>query len=92
MSDKMECPGCGAYSSSVIGDANNGDPCRFCGLSDAARSEIWKVRAKKADADVTTQCEALIKRNVELEELQRGYQRRFEAAYEALAELPPEPR
>lgn len=61
----MECPGCGAYSSSVIGDVLNGDPCRFCGLSSGARSEIWAVRAKRADKEVTERCEELIKLNAQ---------------------------
>ncbi len=45
----MECPGCGAYSSSVLGGVNRGEGCPFCGLSVAAIVEIDGIRRSKAD-------------------------------------------
>lgn len=87
----MECPGCGACSSSVIADVRYDEPCRFCGLSPGARTEIWSIRSKKANQEVTERCEALIKRNAELEDLQRGYAARFDAVYAALQPRPEVP-
>lgn len=52
MSDKMECPGCGAVSSSVLIRITNGDPCPFCDLSAGAVLEIGRVRRKQADEEL----------------------------------------
>ena len=60
MSDKMECPGCEGYSSSVLADFNNGEPCRFCGLPHEATVAILAARRKSADADLTEQFETAI--------------------------------
>lgn len=51
MSDKMECPGCGAVSSSVLIRITN-DPCPFCDLSAGAVLEIGRVRRKQADEEL----------------------------------------
>lgn len=48
----MECPGCGAVSSSVLVKVMNGDPCPFCGLSADAVLEIGGVRRKRADEEL----------------------------------------
>jgi hypothetical protein len=53
----MECPGCGAYSSSVLIKARNDEPCPFCGLSASAIYEILAVRRKTADKDLKEQLE-----------------------------------
>lgn len=45
----MECPGCGAVSSSVLIRVTNGEPCPFCALSAAAVLEIAGVRREQAD-------------------------------------------
>jgi hypothetical protein len=64
MSDKMECPGCGAYSSSVLIKVSDDEPCPFCGLSAHAILEISAVRRKKADETLKQQLEkALIERD-----------------------------
>lgn len=64
MSDKLECPGCGAVSSSVLAKAEGGEPCPFCGLSAAAIYEIHGIRRKKADADLKERLEkALVERD-----------------------------
>ena len=64
MSDKMECPGCGAYSSSVLIKVSDGEPCPFCGLSAGTILEIGSVRRKKADEALRQQLEkALVERD-----------------------------
>jgi|HubBroStandDraft_2_1064218.scaffolds.fasta_scaffold317797_2 hypothetical protein len=60
MSDKMECPGCGAYSSSVLIPVRDGQPCPFCGLSAAAISEIQGVRRARADEALRKRLEAAL--------------------------------
>jgi hypothetical protein len=61
VSDKMECPGCGAVSSSVLIRVTNGDPCPFCGLSAHAVLEIGGVRRRQADEQLKEQlAEALV--------------------------------
>lgn len=62
MSDKMECPGCGAYLSSVLADYRNGVRLRCCGLSWEAADQIRVIRSKKADEAVTAAAEAAVKR------------------------------
>jgi hypothetical protein len=64
VSDKLECPGCNAVSSSVLNAAGNGEPCPFCGLSAPAIFEILGIRRKKADADLKERLEkALVERD-----------------------------
>lgn len=58
----MECPGCGGYSSSVLGRVRDGEPCPFCGLSAQAILEINEVRAKKADEGLKARLEEALKR------------------------------
>jgi hypothetical protein len=59
----MECPGCGAYSSSVLIKVNDGEPCPFCGLSAEAIVEIGSVRREKADEGLKARLEkALVER------------------------------
>jgi hypothetical protein len=61
VSDKMECPGCGAVSSSVLIRVTNGDPCPFCGLSAHAVLEINGVHRRQADEQLKEQlAEALV--------------------------------
>lgn len=57
MSDKMECPGCGGYSSSVLIKVNDGEPCPFCELSADAIVEINGVRRKQADEGLKARLE-----------------------------------
>ena len=64
MSDKMECPGCGSYTSSVLAKVEQGEPCPYCGLSADAIEEIRGVRRKKADEDLKGRLEkALVERD-----------------------------
>ena len=65
MSDKMLCPGCDAYTSSVlIKVREEGEPCPYCGLSAAAILEITEVREKKADEELKERlAKALVERD-----------------------------
>ena len=64
MSDKMECPGCGSYTSSVLSKVQQGESCPYCGLSADAIGEIHAVRRKKADEDLKDRLEkALVERD-----------------------------
>ena len=48
----MECPGCGAVSSSVLVRVTDGEPCPFCGLSAGAVLEIGEVLRRQADEEL----------------------------------------
>lgn len=64
VSNKMECPGCGGVSSSVLAKVQDGEPCPFCGLSASAIREIHDVRRRKADEELRGRLEkALIERD-----------------------------
>jgi hypothetical protein len=52
VSEKMECPGCHAATSSVRVSVMNGDPCPYCGLSADAVLEINVIRRKQADDEL----------------------------------------
>lgn len=52
MSDKMECPGCGSYTSSVLAKVSQGEPCPHCGLSASAVNEIHAVYRKRGDDEL----------------------------------------
>lgn len=62
MSDKMECPGCGSYTSGTLRRFNDGQSCDHCGLSASAAMEILAVREKQADADLKAKLEEALKR------------------------------
>lgn len=62
----MECPGCNAYSSSVLVKVSQGEPCPFCGLSASAISEILAVRRKRGDEELK---ERLAKALIELDQV-----------------------
>lgn len=49
MSEKTECPGCLAYTSSVRHAFDNGEPCPSCGLSASAAAEVVAVRRRRCD-------------------------------------------
>jgi len=79
MADKSECPGCGAYLSSVRTALRDGDPMPCCGLSHAAAMEITVIRETKANESVTRLAEDAITRadaaERELAKLRRWMQR-----------------
>lgn len=62
MSEKLLCPGCNTYTSSVLEAWQMDEPCPKCGLSAEAISEVRGVRRRLADEALKTQCEhALIR-------------------------------
>ena len=63
MSDKMECPGCGSYSSTILGAFERGERCPTCGLHPSATREILAARKRAADADLTAKYERLVKQH-----------------------------
>lgn len=60
MSDKMPCPGCDGYSSSILAKVAEGEPCPFCGLSASAVLEISTLRRKQADEELKTRLETAL--------------------------------
>lgn len=60
MADKMECPGCGSYTSHVLDAVRTGHPCPHCGLSASAITEIQAVRERGANAELTAKYEAAL--------------------------------
>ncbi|MFD8117050.1 hypothetical protein [Streptomyces microflavus] len=49
MSDKTWCPACDSSTSSLNECFNNGEPCRYCGLSNSAWGEVLRVRRARDD-------------------------------------------
>jgi hypothetical protein len=62
MSDKMTCPGCQAYSSTVLARFRDGQPCKFCGLSAAAAQEIIEIQDRRGDEDLKAKLTEALKR------------------------------
>lgn len=50
MSEKMICPACDAYTSSVLQAFEEGEPCPSCALPALVAAEIVAARARGADA------------------------------------------
>ena len=79
MSDKMECPGCASYSSSVQSAFDRGEPCPICGLSHEAAAELEEkrqtVRLSRANEEVKAIAEDALRRagkaEAEAEQLRR---------------------
>lgn len=61
MSDKMECPGCNSYTSSVLFNVSRGEPCPYCGLSADSLVEILSVREMRANSSLKGRVEELLK-------------------------------
>lgn len=66
MSEKMECPGCASYSSSVQSAFDRGEPCPICGLSHEATAELYEkrstVRVSRANDEVKQIAEDALRR------------------------------
>src|SRR5438874_1990250 len=60
MSNKMTCPGCNAYLSSVRMAFEEGEPCPECGLSASAAIEVEAVRARRGDEKLQEQLAAAL--------------------------------
>ena len=80
----MTCPGCNAYTSSVLIKVQEGEPCPYCGLSAEAIMEINGVRRRQADENLKARLEtALIERGRALAEAAK-HKRAVESARHAL--------
>lgn len=66
MSDKLECPGCKSYTSSVLRAVGEGEPCPYCGLSADSLVEILAVREMRANSGLKQRVEDLLKERDEL--------------------------
>lgn len=62
MSDRMTCPGCNAYTSSVLNAFENDRPCPHCGLSVEATAELLAVREAVANAELKAKLTAALLR------------------------------
>lgn len=62
VSDKMECPGCGSYSSSTLREFEEEGRCGMCGLSADSAREILAVREKRGNDQLREQLELALKR------------------------------
>lgn len=62
MSDKMSCPGCNSYTSSVLTAFKDDRPCPHCGLSAEATVELLAVREKVANDELKTKLTAALVR------------------------------
>ncbi|MGW0578322.1 hypothetical protein ACWD25_20655 [Streptomyces sp. NPDC002920] len=61
MSRKMECPGCGSYTSRVQEAFDQEQPCPHCDLSADAAREVLTIRQSRADAELKAKYEQAIK-------------------------------
>jgi hypothetical protein len=84
MSNKMECPGCGSYTSSVLRAYENGGRCPQCGLSAEATLEIKTIRQARADEALRTKLETVIKERDEAQRELRWAKARLEHLAEVL--------
>jgi hypothetical protein len=62
MSDKMTCPGCNSYTSSILLAFEDERPCPHCGLSAEATTELLAVREKVANDELKAKLTAALLR------------------------------
>lgn len=67
MSDKMECPGCGSYTSTIRRRFEDGLPCDLCGLPAEAAMAVLAAQVRGADQTLIERAAAAEKRAAELE-------------------------
>jgi hypothetical protein len=60
MSDKMQCPGCMSYTSSIRRAVEDNEPCPSCGLSADAIAEIYGIQRSRADEALKARLQAAI--------------------------------
>jgi hypothetical protein len=62
VSDKMTCPICDSYTSSVHWAVSQGEPCPYCGTSAALIEQINELRDRRGDEQLKTELqEALVR-------------------------------
>lgn len=59
MSDKMECPVCKSYSSSVLGAVERGDPCPSCGTDANTILNVAALRERYRESELRGEVERL---------------------------------
>lgn len=62
MSRKMECPGCGAYTSSVAAAVDMGNACPYCDLSADAIDKVLEARRRHGETKLVEDLTAALKR------------------------------
>lgn len=62
MSNKIECPGCESYTSSVARAVSDGDPCPYCGLSADAIRTVLEARERHGETKLVEQITEALKR------------------------------
>lgn len=67
MADKMECPACNAYLSSVCWAYRNGEDCPECGFPHDAHEAFLAAQARGADATLNERLVLAEKRAAEAE-------------------------
>lgn len=58
MSDKMTCPACDSYTSSILQAYEDGSRCPVCGIPAEVTVAVLEARKRNADADLTERYEA----------------------------------
>lgn len=62
MSDKMECPGCKSYTSSVWRAVHDGEPCPHCGLSADAIELVLAAQQRHGETKLVEDLKEALKR------------------------------
>lgn len=62
MSDKMECPGCKSYTSSVLRAVRDGEPCPYCGLTADAIEAVLAASRKHGETKLVEDLREALKR------------------------------
>lgn len=90
MSDKLECPGCGSYTSTVYAAYAREEPCPHCGLSHETMAELDNIRStvriSRANDEVKAIAEAALQRAGKAEARADRLQRIVDAVREAFNE------
>jgi hypothetical protein len=68
VSEKMNCPVCGSYSSSVLRAVEDGEPCPNCGAPAATILEVNHLRERRSDEQLKARVEALLIENGKLKQ------------------------
>lgn len=89
MSNKMCCPACNSYTSSVLMAYEAGERCPVCGIPAETTRTVLEARKRNADADLTERFEAAEIRAVRAEEELRKLRRHLDSIKRAV-DSPPE--
>jgi len=87
MSERMTCPACGSYTSSVLNRYYEGKPCPECGLSAAAAAEIIHIQQTKADEALKTRLTDTIRERDEATQKLAEAERRLDRLADGMEEL-----